>query len=189
MQPLIERKKSMKYFCLFLLSLAASTLLFSQKVYNTKTGKIYFFSSAPLEDIEAKNNAVTSQLSTGNGQYNFELNIKDFHFENDLMEEHFNENYLHSDKYPKANFRGSISNLKDINFSKDGIYNTTVKGTLTIHGVTREVVQTGTIDIRGGKAIARSKFKILIKDYNVGGSLMSKMISDTVEITVFCQYD
>jgi polyisoprenoid-binding protein YceI len=179
----------MKYLCLLIIAISASTLIFSQKIYNTRSGQISFFSSAPLEDIEAKNNAVTSQLFSANGQYNFELNIKDFHFENDLMEEHFNESYLHSDKYPKAYFKGFIINLRDINFSKDGIYNATVKGSLTIHGVTREVVQTGNIEIKGGKVIARSKFKVLRKDYNIGGSLASKMISDTVEVTVNCQYD
>lgn len=179
----------MKYFCLFIFSVTASTFIFSQKVYNTRAGRISFFSSAPLEDIEAKNNAVESQLSSGNGQYNFSLNIKDFRFENDLMEEHFNESYLHSDKYPKAYFKGFITNLKDINFSKDGNYRAIVKGSLTIHGVTREVLHAGNIEIKGGKAIAHSKFKILIKDYNVGGLIASKMISDTVEITVFCQYN
>jgi hypothetical protein len=179
----------MKQLFLLILTVTASTVIFSQKIYNTNRGFISFFSSAPLEDIEAKNNAVQSQMSSANGQYNFDLNVKDFHFENDLMEEHFNESYLHTDKYPKASFRGFITNLRDINFSKDGIYNATVKGNLTIHGVTREVVQNGTIEIKAGKAIAKSKFKILIKDYNVGGSLMSKMISDTVEITVLCQYD
>ncbi len=179
----------MKYVVLLILSVAVTRFGFAQKVYGTRSGQISFFSSAPLEDIQAKNNAVQSQLSSANGQYNFEMNIKDFHFENDLMEEHFNENYLHSDKYPKAYFKGFVTNLKDINFSKDGVYNTIVKGSLTIHGVTHEVVQNGTIEIKGGKAIARSKFKILIKDYNVGGSLASKMISDTVEITINCQYD
>lgn len=182
-------KKTTKYLLLLILAVAAGNVVFSQKIFNTRSGQISFFSSAPLEDIEAKNNAVTSQINTANGQYNFELNIKDFHFENDLMEEHFNESYLHSDKFPKAYFKGFITNLRDINFSKDGIYNATVKGSLTIHGVTREVIQPGSIEIKGGKAIARSKFKVLRKDYNVGGSLASKMISDTVEITVNCQYD
>jgi hypothetical protein len=179
----------MRNIFLFILAAIISTATFSQKVYTTRTGKITFFSSAPLEDIEAKNNAVTSQLSTSNGQYNFEMNIKDFHFENDLMEEHFNEDYLHSDKIPKAFFKGFITNLKDINFAKDGVYNATVKGSLTIHGVTKEIVQNGTIEIKGAKAIARSKFKVLRKDYNIGGSLASKMISDTVEITIDCTYD
>ncbi len=179
----------MKLFFLSILIITTGTSVFSQKIFNTRTGKITFFSSAPLEDIEAKNNAVTSQLSTANGQYNFEMNIKDFHFENDLMEEHFNEDYLHSDKIPKAYFKGLITNLRDINFALDGLYNAIVKGSLTIHGVTREILQNGTIEIKGGKAIARSKFKVLRKDYNIGGSLASKMISDTVEITIDCTYD
>lgn len=182
-------KKSLQYFFLLILAVAAGNFIYAQKVYNTRTGYISFFSSAPLEDIEAKNTAVWSQLSSANGQYNFEMNMKDFHFENDLMEEHFNEDYVHSDKFPKAYFKGFITNLRDINFSKDGVYNATVKGSLTIHGVTREIIQNGTIEIKGGKAIARSKFKVLRKDYNIGGSLASKMISDTVEITVACQYD
>ena len=179
----------MKYFCLLIFSIAVSTYTFSQKVYTTRTGRISFFSSAPLEDIEAKNTQVESQFSSATGQYNFSLNIKDFHFENDLMEEHFNESYLHSDKYPKAFFKGFITNVKDINFSKDGNYHAIVKGSLTIHGVTRDVIHTGNLEIKGGKPSAHSKFKILIKDYNVGGLIANKMISDTVEITVFCQYD
>jgi polyisoprenoid-binding protein YceI len=179
----------MKTFYLLILAVTISAVTFSQKVFNTHTGRVTFFSSAPLEDIEAKNNAVTSQLFTATGQYNFEMNIKDFHFENDLMEEHFNEDYLHSDKIPKAYFKGTINNFRDINFAKDGVYNAVVKGSLTIHGITREIVQNGTIEIKGGKAIARSKFKVLRKDYNIGGSLASKMISDTVEITIDCTYD
>ncbi|MCW3112483.1 MAG: YceI family protein [Segetibacter sp.] len=179
----------MKNICLFLIAVAISATNFAQKVYNTRTGNITFFSSAPLEDIEAKNNAVFSQLFSATGQYNFEMNIKDFHFENDLMEEHFNEDYMHSDKLPKSFFKGTITNIRDINFAKDGVYNAVVKGSLTIHGITREIVQNGTIEIKGGRLTAHSKFKILRKDYNIGGSLASKMISDTVEVTVNCQYD
>jgi hypothetical protein len=179
----------MKLFFLFILTITTGTSIFSQKVFNTRTGRISFFSSAPLEDIDAKNNAVASQIFTANGQYNFEMNVKDFHFENDLMEEHFNESYLESDKYPKAYFKGIITNLRDINFSKDGVYNATVKGSLTIHGVTREVVQNGNIEIKGGRAICRSKFNIVLKDYNIGGTVVGKMISPNVEVTVNCQYD
>jgi polyisoprenoid-binding protein YceI len=179
----------MRLFLILIVATTFTTTVFSQKVFNTRAGRISFFSSAPLEDIDAKNNAVTSQMSTATGQYNFEMNIKDFHFENDLMEEHFNESYLESDKYPKAYFKGAITNLKDVNFAKDGVYNATVKGSLTIHGVTKEIMQSGNIEIKGGKAIARSKFNIVLKDYNIGGTVVGKMISPTVEVTVNCQYD
>lgn len=179
----------MKSIGLFFLSLLFAGVISAQKVYNTKGGKISIFSSAPLEDIEAKNNAVETQLFTANGQYNFSLNIKDFHFENDLMEEHFNESYLESDKYPKAYFKGFITNFRDINFMRDGNYNATVKGNLTIHGVTKDILQNGNIEIKGGKLAAKSKFIITLKDYNIGGKIVGKMIAPTIEITVNCQYD
>ena len=179
----------MKLVCLLILSLSTGTFLSAQKIYTARAGRISFFSSAPLEDIDAKNNAVQSQFSTATGQYNFDLNIKDFHFENDLMEEHFNESYLESDKFPKAYFRGFITNFKDINFSKDGIFNATVKGNLTLHGITKEVTQNGNFEIKGGKVTAKSKFNITIKDYNIGGSVVGKMISPTVEVTVNCFYE
>lgn len=179
----------MKFLFLLIFTITTSTCIFSQKVFNTRTGRISFFSSAPLEDIDAKNNAVTSQIFSATGQFNFEMNVKDFHFENDLMEEHFNESYLETNKYPKAYFKGTITNFKDINFSKDGIYNAIAKGSLTIHGITKEITQNGNIEIKGGKAFARSKFNIVLKDYNIGGTVVGKMISPNVEVTVNCQYD
>lgn len=161
----------------------------AQKIYSTKNGKISFFSSAPLEDIEAKNNEVESKLASANGQVVFTLLMKGFQFENQLMEDHFNENYVESSKYPKADFKGFITNIKDINFDKDGTYPAKVKGTLTIHNVPKEVTQDGTITIAGAKATAKTKFTISLKDYNIGGSLIGKKIADKIAITVDCQYE
>jgi hypothetical protein len=167
----------------------ATTALQAQKIYSTKTGKISFFSDAPLEDIEAKNNEVESKLASSNGQVVFTLLMKGFQFENELMQEHFNENYVESSKYPKADFKGFITNIKDINFSKDGTYPAKVKGTLTIHGVSKDVATDGTVTVNGGKATARTKFNISLKDYNIGGALIGKKIADKIAITVDCQYE
>ncbi|MBA4139187.1 MAG: YceI family protein [Segetibacter sp.] len=167
----------------------ASTCLQAQKIYSTKTGKISFFSNAPLEDIEAKTSEVESKLLTSTGQIVFTLLMKGFQFENPLMQEHFNENYVESSKYPKADFKASISNIKDINFSKDGTYPANVSGMLTIHGVTKEVNSNGTITVNGGRVTAKSKFNIALKDYNIGGSLIGKKIANQIEITVDCQYE
>jgi hypothetical protein len=166
-----------------------SSALQAQKIYSTKTGKISFFSNAPLEDIEAKNSEVESKLSTSTGQIVFILLMKGFQFENQLMQEHFNENYVESSKYPKADFKGSITNIKDINFTKDGAYPASVTGMLTIHGVTKEVSSNGTITVSGGKVNAKSKFNVSLKDYNIGGSLIGKKIANQIEITVDCQYE
>src|SRR4051812_31116624 len=132
---------------------AMFTNLHAQKIYSTKTGKISFFSSAPLEDIEAKTSEVESKFAS-NGQIVFTLLMKGFEFENQQMEDHFNEEYLESTKYPKADFKGNIINMNEIDLSKDGTYPAKVKGSLTIHGVTKEIATNGTIEVKGPKVIA-----------------------------------
>lgn len=161
----------------------------SQKIYSTKSGKITFQSIAPLEDIEAINSEVESKLSGTDGQIIFNLLVKGFHFDNDLMEDHFNENYAESSKFPKATFKGLITNIKDVNFAKDGIYPAVVKGKLTIHGVTRDVQSNGTITVKGGRPTAKSKFSIQVKDYNIAiPKLVGNKIAENVTILVDCQY-
>ena len=179
----------MKKVLLFTIISLLVTGLHAQKVYSTKNGKISFFSNAPLEDIEARNNEVESKLASATGQVVFTLLMKGFEFENELMQEHFNENYVESTKFPKADFKGFVTNIKDINFSKDGTYPAKVKGTLTIHGVSKEINQDGTITVSGGKANAKTKFTISLKDYNIGGSQIGKKIADKIAITVDCQYE
>ena len=167
-------------------TLAGSTQV--QKIYSTKTGSISFFSNAPLQDIEAKTNQVESKLAS-NGQIVFALLIKDFQFDNQKMEDDFNENYMESTKYPKAYFKGNITNISEVDFSKDGSYPAKVKGDLTIHGVTKEITGDGTIEVKGTKVVARSKFDIAVKDYNIGGALVGKKIANTIAITVNCEYE
>ncbi len=179
----------MKQIFTVVMALAFTAALHAQKIYSTKTGKISFFSNAPLEDIEAKNNEVESKFASANGQVVFMLLMKGFKFENQLMEDHFNENYVESDKFPKADFKGFITNIKDINLSRDGSFPAKVKGTLTIHGVSKEVASDGIIEVKGGKVTAKTKFKIHLKDFNIGGSLVGKKIAEEIEITVDCQYE
>jgi hypothetical protein len=179
----------MKHLLILVAAISLTATCLAQKIYSTKTGKISFFSSTPLEDIEAKNSEVESKLSPPTGQVIFTLLMKGFQFENELMEEHFNENYVESTKYPKADFKGFITNIKDINFSKDGTYPANVKGMLTLHGVTKEQTSNGTITVSGTKVTAKSKFNITLKDYNIGGSLIGKKIASQVAVTVDCQYE
>jgi hypothetical protein len=161
----------------------------AQKIYSTKSGKITFQSIAPLEDIEATNSEVESKLSSGDGQIILNLLMKGFHFENQLMEDHFNENYVESSKFPKSTFKGIVTNIKEVNFGKDGTYPVVAKGQLTLHGVTKDVQPNGTITIKNGHATAKSKFSILLKDYNVAIPKMAgKKIAQNVTILVDCQY-
>jgi len=153
--------------------------------YGTKNGYIRFYSEAPLEKIEAMNRQVNAALIPGTGDFIFRVLMKSFTFEKALMQEHFNENYVESDTYPEATFLGKITNIKEINFGKDGSYPVMVEGKLTIHGVTQAVKQTGTIEVNKDLISARAKFNILLSDYKitVPGTVVDK-ISNTIEITV-----
>ncbi len=178
----------MKFIIILSVFITLVNTVYAQKIYSTKTGQISFFSSTPLEDIEAKTNEVESKLAS-NGQIVFTLLMKGFEFENQEMEDHFNEEYIESTKYPKADFKGVITNMNGVNLSIDGIYPAKVKGNLTMHGVTKEVAADGTVEVRGSKVVAKSKLNIALKDYNIGGALIGKKIANTVAITVSCEYE
>lgn len=167
-----------------------ASLSFAQDKFYTKTGKISFLSKAPLEEIEGKNKTVTAVVDSKTGAIQFAIQMKGFEFEKQLMQQHFNENYVESDKYPKSEFKGTIINNAAINYKKDGTYNTKVKGQLTIHGVTKDVETTGTFKINGGKIDASSTFNVLISDYNIKiPSIVKEKVSDTIKITVDCSLD
>jgi polyisoprenoid-binding protein YceI len=161
-----------------------ATLVNAQK-YITKTGFIRFFSQASLEKIEANNKQVNCALDITTGDFIFKVLMKSFEFEKALMQEHFNENYVESDKFPNASFKGKVTNLKDVNFNKNGTYQATIDGDLTIHGVTKKVQEKGTFDVKDGKIIGQSKFNISLKEYNVIiPKTVVNNISDMIEITV-----
>lgn len=174
--------------------IAVTLIVFSgavqaQRLY-TKNGFISFFSSTKLEDIKADNNQVLCVLNTQTGELQFSLLNKGFHFPKALMEEHFNENYIESNKFPKSTFKGTVNDIAKTNFTKDGTYPITVKGDLQIHGVTKPVTATGNITVAAGKVTATSKFSVKLADYNISipGTVRSN-ISETVEVTVKCTLD
>lgn len=160
----------------------------AQKVYATKTGQTAFNASSPIEKIAAVNNQTDSKFVADNGQVVFAVLIKGFKFENQLMEDHFNENYMESTKLPKANFQGYITNIKEVNFAKDGSYPVKLDGKLTLHGVTNEVSAAGTMKVAGGVPEMEGTFKIKLKDYNVTGLYIGEKIAPEVAITVKCKY-
>jgi polyisoprenoid-binding protein YceI len=101
--------------------------------------------------------------------------------------EHFNENYMESNKFPKAVFTGKITNLDKINFQKDGTYPVTVKGTMEIHGVKKEMEATGTFKVSGENVLVNADFSVALADYNIEiPSLVKDKISKTAKITVNC---
>lgn len=170
--------------------LITASLSFAQDKYFTKTGKIEFFSKATMEDIQATNKTVIGVLDTKTGAIQFEVQMKGFEFRKQLMQQHFNEDYVESDKYPKGEFKGSIVNNSEINYAKDGAYTAKVKGKLTIHGITKDIVTTASLKIDGGKIEAASEFSILISDYKMSiPALVKDRVSNSIKITVNCSLE
>ncbi len=130
----------------------------SQTRYFTREGKIRFYSKSLLEDIEATNKNVTTAVDASTGAIQFALKMRGFRFRKSLMQEHFNENYVESDKYPQGEFRGKITNNEQIDYSKDGVYSAQVSGTLQIHGQTNPVETEGTISVKGSDLTIHSEF-------------------------------
>jgi len=146
--------------------LFAATAVSAQK-YMTKSGTVKFFSDTPMEKIEAVNRQVNSALDFANGNFVFKVLIKGFEFEKALMQEHFNENYMESEKFPNSTFNGKITNIKDVNLAKDGVYKVVVEGDLSMHGVTNKVKVNGTLEVKSGKVIGKAVFNVSPKDYNI----------------------
>ncbi|MBL7741496.1 MAG: YceI family protein [Chitinophagaceae bacterium] len=170
--------------CLFFL---VTSLAKAQGKFYTKSGKITFFSSASLEDIEAINKSVVVLLDTKSGELQFAVLMKGFEFKKALMQEHFNRDYVESDKFPKAEFKGQVINNQEINYSADGNYTANVKGKLTIHGQSKDIETSGTITARDGKLILHSIFNVLVADYKITiPRLYRDNISKSIKVTVDC---
>lgn len=179
----------MKKIPITLLALCCFYFVNAQKRYYTKTGTISFHAGTSLEDVDAINKSVTSIFDASSGQYEFALLINGFEFRRALMQQHFNEDYMESDKYPKAVFKGTITNISSVNFSKDASYPVTVKGMLTIHNVSKEIEVPGTFIIHGGNISAKATFEVTLADYNISiPGLVKDKISKTAKVFVECDY-
>jgi polyisoprenoid-binding protein YceI len=173
----------MKICFFFLAFLTAGHINAYSQLYMTRTGYISFFSKAPLEDIKADNNQVYAVVDLGKKNIAFTLLMKGFLFAKQLQQDHFNENYVESDKYPKASFSGSFTG--DISPDKDGLYHVQVKGSLMIHGVTKEVELPATLELKDKKLLGNGTFVIKPEDYNITiPSVVRDKIAKEVTVTI-----
>jgi len=170
--------------------IAMTFATFAQKQVSQKT-HIKFFSTTPVEDIEANNYASTGVVNTETGDVVFSVPMQSFEFEKSLMQKHFNsKKFLHTKANPKAKLVGKITNLSAIDFTKDGSYAADIKGDLTINGVTNPINEKATIDITNGKMTLNSTFDVTLADYEIvfKRGKPSKNIAKTVEVTVVAEY-
>jgi len=178
-----------KITTLLAIMLLAASMVNAQK-YMTKGGTIKFSSETPMEKIEGVNRQVNSALDFTTGNFVFKVLIRGFEFEKALLQEHFNENYMESEKFPNSTFNGKITNIKDVNLAKDGIYKVVAEGDLSMHGVTNKVKVNGTLEVKGGKVLGKAVFNASPKDYNIAiPKAVIKNISEAIEVDVNISLD
>jgi len=159
---------------------------FAQK-YKSDSSYVHFFSSAPMEDIEAKNFDGQSAFNLATGEIVFSIPIISFTFAKSLMQEHFNENYLESDKYPKASFRGKIYGYDP---AAQVTQKASAKGIMKIHGVEQEMSVLGELKINEGKIEMKAKFPIKLEDYKIKiPKVVFYNIAEIVEVTINFNYE
>lgn len=167
------------------------TGLSAQKYY-TKNGTINFdvtAASSP-EKVEAVNRMVTCVMDTKTGNIQFSVLMKGFEFERALMEEHFNENYVESHRFPKAEFKGMINENDKVNYMKDGTYPVKVNGKLVIHGETKEVEADGRLVVQSGRVNAHADFILSLSDFKISiPGLVADKVSKTAKVSVACSLE
>lgn len=174
----------MKKALIILLLTVVAVPTFARK-FMSRTAKVTFFSATNLQNIEAKNSEAACLLDADSGVVEFIIPIRSFKFEKALMEEHFNENYMESDKFPKATFKGKVNGMSGVDFSKNGAYPVSATGTMTIHGVAKNVTIGGTIMIKDRLPLIVSKFDVECADYKIAiPSVVSAKIAKTIEVNV-----
>jgi len=153
-----------------------------QGKYSALNGKIRFFSSAPLEDIEAESNKVKAALDTETGDLLFIVPINTFVFDKSLMQKHFNEQYLESDKYPEARFTGKMVPVPSMDFSSIQVL---IRGELLIHGVKNDIETTAQLTKNEDLINGFSVFKVRLEDHDIKiPRMVIKNIAEVVEVTV-----
>ncbi|NNC85191.1 MAG: YceI family protein [Bacteroidia bacterium] len=174
---------------ILILLLVLPMFSYSQSKQFTREGHIQFLSVAEAENIEANNYKVTSIIDFATGKMEFAVLMKAFEFEKALMEEHFNENYVESELFPKSTFKGAITNLDEVNLEADGEYSVNVEGALTIHGVTKDITAPATITVAEGVVSGTTSFTVKVADYDISiPKVVIKNIAEEITVNVNCKY-
>jgi len=176
----------MKYIALILL-VWMSTFQAGQDLYACKNARISLFSSAPIEDIAATSTSGTSVLNVATGHVEFSVNISSFKFKKSLMQEHFNSEYLESDKYPKAIFKGKMQD--PINVEQNGTYPVTAVGELDVHGIRQNRTLQGKITVNNGAVNLAAEFMVKCADHDIKiPTIVFHNIAESIKINVNATY-
>lgn len=178
----------MKKNLLFLFMLATSLVAIGQSKFISKNAYISFYSSTPMEDILGESNEAVTILNAETGEIAFQALMTTFHFKRALMEEHFNENYMESAKFPKAKFNGKIEGYNSSMLNAP-VSDIKVTGILSVHGVEKTITISAKLGLEDGKLVGTSKFKVTPENYGIKiPSLVRDKIGKEMEITVKANY-
>lgn len=169
---------------IILLILGVATVVHAQK-YKIVKSEIVFFSEAPIEDITAINHDAIGIFNSDNNEIAIIVPVAKFEFDKELMKEHFNEKYMESEKFPRISFSGKVKGYNKKNQNKT---DAVAEGKMSIHGVTKDIVANGTVQVDKNKLIFTSTFKIKLADYQIKiPQLMWQNIAEEIEITVYLE--
>jgi hypothetical protein len=174
----------MKKYTLLFFILSVGSMVAQDKM-TTKTGQMVFEASVPsFEEVKAKNESVSCILNTKTGEIAALALQKGFRFKVALMEEHYNESYVESDKYPKATFKGKIENFDFSKIDKTG-KSYTIRGTVELHGKSKEISINATIKKVDSGIEIKSDFVLNSDDFNIEiPSVVSKKVSKKVNVSL-----
>lgn len=179
---------TIRFFALLLLLISSTLHIAAQSKYFTRTGTVIFDAEGKLDDIEeikAKNTTANCVLDAVTGQMEWAVTMNKFAFASSLMQKHFNENYVESEKYPKATFKGKINDISKVNFDQDGTYPIAVSGVMNLHGISKEINVKGVITIEKGKVLSSSSFDLLLKDYKIDiPTVVFMKVAESAKVTV-----
>ena len=154
-----------------------------------KSGSVSFFSSTPVEDIKAENSSFTSSINQSDSSVVFRVPITGFVFRKRLMQQHFNEQYLESDKFPVATFRGKLSKPLPGQDGSQSPVQSRVTGTLTIRDVSREIDEVVVFTPSGSDTRALCEFTVRPADYGIKiPRILIKNIAEEVKVTINVLY-
>ena len=174
----------MKQFA-FLFTLCTLATATQAQRFATREARIAFLSETPVEDIRAESNEASAILDLSNGQVALQVPILSFHFPKALMEEHFNENYMESDRFPKATFRGVVMGFDP---GQSGAQPVTAQGTLEMHGVTKEREVSGTLEQTEGGWVLDAQFDVPCTDHNIDiPKVVTENIAEVIGVTLHAE--
>jgi hypothetical protein len=177
----------MKYISMILLAWMSTTNQAIQDSYACKNARISLYSSAPIEDIKAVSTAGASVYNASTDELDFSVPIRSFQFDKSLMQEHFNSDYMESDKFPRATFKGKVQ--EHVDATKDGTYPVKVSGALSVHGITQNRTIPGTISVKTGVISMTSEFMVKCTDHHIDiPQIVFHHIAESIQINVSATY-